>query len=262
MGVWDPRFYQRSPLFWPIAPAAERLARFEGWPSPEDLTRLFEGEPPVRFVAAPPRPRRGLLPADARYDARIALERTVSTRAASWHDLLNALVWTSFPRAKAALHARQHRMIAARLGEDLRLPGARTKEQDAVAMLDEGGVVLLCAEGRRAELARASKTRAGSEVAAWVEQGEASAVTFGHAIYEGAGVRGAAGAGVWGGVCRGGGESVPRGGARERVGRGGSRAEGGCSGGTEPSGGTISGRSRWGTPLARATGNRPPAKHA
>ncbi len=182
---WDPGFFRKSPLFWPIAPAAAQLEAFATWPAPEDLTRLFDAEPPVRFVPATPQPRRAPLPADARYDARIALERTVPTRRASWHDLLNALVWATFPRAKLALHLRQHRMIAARLQDDLRLPGARTKELDAVAMLDEGGVVLLCARATRAEIARAVAEKRGADVARWVARGEASAVIFGHAIYEG-----------------------------------------------------------------------------
>jgi hypothetical protein len=160
---WQPSFFRESPLFWPIAPAAARLEAFAEWPQPEELACLFAGEPepPVRFAAPAPKPRRARATADARYDARITQEGVVPTRPRSWHDLLNALVWASFPRAKRALHARQHRMIAARLGADLRLPGARTKEQDAVAMLDEGGVAVL---------------RAG---------GDASVVVFGHAIFEG-----------------------------------------------------------------------------
>jgi DUF3025 family protein len=160
---WDPSFFRKSPLFWPIAEAAARLERFDDWPEPSDLGLLFSpdlGEPPVRFQPPAPKPRRKPAATDARYDARIAVERIVPTRPRSWHDLLNALVWSSFPRAKLALHLRQHRMIAARLGADLRLPGARTKEQDAVAMLDEGGVVLLRGH-------------------------ESCAVIFGHAIYEG-----------------------------------------------------------------------------
>jgi hypothetical protein len=185
LATWDPSFFRKSPLFWPIARAAGILERFVEWPRPEDLGALFEGEPPVRFERAPPQPRRVPLPAASRYDARITLDRTVSTRPGSWHDLLNALVWGTFPRAKLALHARQHRMIAARLGEDLRLPGARTKEQDAVAMLDEGGVVLLCPERCRGDMAGAIKQRAGAGVADMVERGDASAVIFGHAIYEG-----------------------------------------------------------------------------
>jgi hypothetical protein len=160
---WDPSFFRRNHLFWPIAPAATALERFSVWPAPEELDVLFRGDPPVRFERAPPRPRRGNRMESAGYDARIALEGVVPTRAESWHDLLNAVVWASFPRAKRALHARQHRMIAARLGEDARLPGARTKEQDAVAMLDEGGVVVLRERTTTEELA----------------------VIFGHAIYEG-----------------------------------------------------------------------------
>ena len=53
-----------------------------------------------------------------------------------------------------------------RRGADMRLPGARTKEQDAVAMLDEGGVVLFFAPG----------TRTGAA--------PARTAIFGHAIYE------------------------------------------------------------------------------
>jgi hypothetical protein len=159
---WEPSFFRKSPLFWPIAPAASKLERFADWPEPEDLAVLFaRGAAPVRFELAAPKPRRRPAATDARYDARIAVERVVPTRARSWHDLLNALVWATFPRAKLALHERQHRMIAARLGEDLRLPGSRTKEQDAVAMIDEGGVALL-------RDARSS-----------------CAIIFGHAIYEG-----------------------------------------------------------------------------
>jgi hypothetical protein len=159
---WDPSFFRRSPLFWPIAPAASAFARFERWPEAHELACAFDGEPPVRFVPAAPLPRRGRTPASARYDALITENRTVPTRHACWHDLLNALVWASFPRAKLALHARQHRAIAAQLGEGSRLPGARTREQDAVAMLDEGGVVMLT-------------PRSG---------GAPSTVIFGHAIYE------------------------------------------------------------------------------
>jgi hypothetical protein len=182
---WDPTFFLRSPLFWPVERAARALQVHPRWPDPEDLTGLFEGEPPARFEPAPPRPRRGHKPApEARYDARIALARRVPTRARSWHDLMNALVWATFPGAKAALHARQHAIIAARLGRDLRLPGTRTREQDALAMLDEGGVALLCARARRPELDRAIARDSTAALARLVEDDAAAVVVFGHAIYE------------------------------------------------------------------------------
>jgi hypothetical protein len=140
---WDPSFFRKSALFWPIAPAATKLEGFARWPEPEELSCLFEGDAPVSFVPAAPGGRRRRLGASERYDALITERRVVPTRHGSWHDLLNALVWATFPRAKLALHARQHRAITSHLGPDLRLPGGRTRDQDAVAMLDEGGVVLL-----------------------------------------------------------------------------------------------------------------------
>ncbi|MDP9149718.1 MAG: DUF3025 domain-containing protein, partial [Myxococcota bacterium] len=113
---YDPRFCETSSLFWPLVRAARALGEHDVFPSVGALARVFEGEPPVRFVAASPRRRRGA-PVDpgALYDARIALHGEVPTRPGSWHDLMNALVWGTFPRAKLALHVRQHRAIAARV---------------------------------------------------------------------------------------------------------------------------------------------------
>src|SRR5262245_46403155 len=76
---WGPSFFRKSPLFWPIARPAAALEGLARWPSPDELTAAFGsgdrcGDPTVRFEAVAPRPRRGRAPADARYDARIALE--------------------------------------------------------------------------------------------------------------------------------------------------------------------------------------------
>ena len=60
-----------------------------------------------------------------------------------WHDFLNALVWATFPRAKLALHRRQHAAIERWIPPGAtQLPNARTREQDALALVDEGGVLL------------------------------------------------------------------------------------------------------------------------
>jgi hypothetical protein len=182
--AWDPMFFRRSRLFWPVGRAARALGEHSGWPTPDDLTRLFEGEPPVRFEPASPRRRRARVPADARYDARIALSRRVPTRPRSWHDLTNALVWATFPRAKLALHVRQHGLVAARLGSDLRLPGARTREHDAVAMFDEGGLALLCARAHRPRLEQALRREVIGDLASLSDDRAVTALVFGHAIYE------------------------------------------------------------------------------
>ena len=122
---------------------------------------------------------RGPRDPESMYDARIAREGCVPTRPGSWHDLMNALVWATFPLAKRALHARQHGLVVPALpGESVRRP----RELDALALLDEGGLVVttdgaLPALGERAA--------AEAQLVAELEAGRAKAFVFGHAIYEG-----------------------------------------------------------------------------
>ncbi len=170
---YDRHFASRSPLLWPIERAARSIAPYDDFPDVEALAGVFEDAPPVRFVSAAPRRRRGT-PVDARalYDGRITLDREVPTRARCWHDLMNALVWGTFPRSKLALHARQHRAIAERLEAGARrLPPVRTPELDALALLDEGGVIV-------------PSPGAGAGRAAVERSVEHEIVVFGHAIYE------------------------------------------------------------------------------
>ena len=127
---WDARFFEADPRFWPIAPAARRFAEHRDWPAPEEHVA-----PGVRFVTAtkPRRTDRRTTQRGVGYDARITAGE-VPTRARSWHDFLNALVWATFPASKRALHARQASAIQARAVEGTAgLPNARTREQDALA---------------------------------------------------------------------------------------------------------------------------------
>lgn len=183
--AYDPRFLSRSPVLWPLRRAALRLASHDDFPRPSALDRVFEGAPPVRFVPSTPRARRhrrAPLDAATLYDGRITLERVVPTRERSWHDLINALVWGTFPNAKLALHARQHRAIAERLGPGaLTLPPTRTREQDALALVDEGGVVFLARDV--AEVADALRGPPGA-VRRLIEGDAAHGVVFGHAVFE------------------------------------------------------------------------------
>ncbi len=156
-GAWNGRFFEADPRFWPIAPAARRFAEHPDWPAPEELEA-----PGVRFVTAhkPRRARRGTSDPTTGYDARV-LAGEVPTRPRSWHDFLNALVWVTFPESKRRLPARQAEAIRSAVAPGARgLPNARTREQDALALLDEGGVVVL--RGRDATLT----------------------LGFGHALYE------------------------------------------------------------------------------
>jgi hypothetical protein len=182
--AFDPAFIARDVLFAPIEPAYRRLGPLVDFPELGALERVFAGEPPVRFVPAAVRRRRRGASVDvaALYDARIALQAAVPTRPRCWHDLMNALVWGTFPAAKLALHRRQHRAIAAGLGSDARSLKPRTRELDALALVDEGGVVVLARDPERASDALASR-RAGA-LATLAEGDEVRVVVFGHAIYE------------------------------------------------------------------------------
>ncbi|MBX3232716.1 MAG: DUF3025 domain-containing protein [Labilithrix sp.] len=158
--AFDARFYTRHEDFWPIARAASLFSAHDDWPAVAEYNQLFAGEAPVRFEEAPLKRRRPRGEIDRRelYDARITHDRVVPTRPRMWHDFLNALVWATFPRAKTALHRRQHAAIERWIPpRATQLPNARTREQDALALVDEGGVLLV--EGRT--------------------------MLFGHALYEG-----------------------------------------------------------------------------
>src|SRR6185369_15454776 len=95
------------------------------------------GLPPLHFALDRKRRKRGArkVALDELYDGRIALHAQVPTRAGSWHDLLNALCFATFPASKRALHARQANAMAPRLPKAAaRLPSARTSEQDALTL--------------------------------------------------------------------------------------------------------------------------------
>lgn len=87
------------------------------------------------------------------YELRIADTGEIPTRPDNLHDLCNALSWAAFPRAKWALTRRIAELQRARLDATGRLPAARDREHDRLALLDEGGLLSLTgSEGTRAVL--------------------------------------------------------------------------------------------------------------
>jgi hypothetical protein len=163
---FDARFLERHALLWPLARAAQPFRDSHGWPAVAAWSAVFAAgaAPPMGFTVAAPRPR-GHRRRDERvpayYDASIVERGLVPSRERHWHDFLNALVWGTFPRAKSALHRRQAALIAARADGVAQLPSRRTREQDGLAMIDEGGVIAL--EAPASQLC----------------------LVFGHALYEG-----------------------------------------------------------------------------
>jgi len=80
------------------------------------------------------------------YETHILQTGQVPTRADTWHDVLNALVWLRFPRFKAALNAAHGEAIA--VEADTR----RGRRRDALTVLDESGVWVISRESTLPEL--------------------------------------------------------------------------------------------------------------
>lgn len=189
---WDARFCQRSPWFWPLTAAASRFEKNADWPSLEQLDAIYAelagAVGPLRFrenVRKQDKRADGQVVLSALYDARISQAGEVPTRERDWHDLLNMLCFATFPRSKRALHARQYACLARRIPPGTRrLPNARTPEQDALTLFDEGGVALALEPDAAAQLTAAGE--GGRETAALelVAERRLRVVPFGHALFE------------------------------------------------------------------------------
>jgi hypothetical protein len=108
------------------------LARLNAWAHEAGLA-LPDGRA-LRFVTAPAR----RVPALA-YEQRIAEAGEIATREGSLHDTCNALAWLAFPRTKAALNARHMATGGAATAN------RRTRVRDAATLLDESGLLFVCA---------------------------------------------------------------------------------------------------------------------
>ena len=109
------------------------------WPEPTALNRCwtsplhrYAGQP-LLFTAQTPT----LLSDGLHYEARIYRQGAIATRAESWHDLFNALMWLERFALKCAVNAAYVREFAQRTGEP------RTRAQCALTHFDEAGAVLV-----------------------------------------------------------------------------------------------------------------------
>jgi hypothetical protein len=185
-----PHVYRESEWYWPIEPLLARFDDGDGFPTAMQLSALYDeqnGElrelPTLRFVEVEKnkKRRRGPVQLGELYEGRIVERGEVPTRRDDWHDLFNALAFVTFPRAKRALHARQYDIWRSRIAPGARrLPNARTREQDALALFDEGGLCVAAPPALAAELRRTAEREIGDECA----RAGAYFVPFGHALYE------------------------------------------------------------------------------
>ncbi len=183
-------------MFDALSPLGEAVASAADWPTAEELTQLAAKESARRGVWMPTfveqlsqrqlrAKERGPRQRSSLYDARIIEAGEVPTRPRHWHDVMNALAWMAFPLTKRAIHRRQYELLCAAVGPSFEaLPSARTKEHDAVAMLDEGGALVLCPDESRASVELSVRTTDRSTLENHCREGRALLFVLGHGILE------------------------------------------------------------------------------
>ncbi|MDH2915518.1 MAG: DUF3025 domain-containing protein [Gallionella sp.] len=146
----------QSQAFAPLHPAIFDLSG-DRFPGLNECNYLLSAHQPtitvhsgqvLRFVEQ----EYGKLPFEAQYEPRCYLKGEVPTREHNWHDLLNALVWLTFPKAKAAINARHFQAFNEVQTDDPHTHSQRGSVRDAITLLDESGVIVPYADKELAEL--------------------------------------------------------------------------------------------------------------
>lgn len=184
---WDKDALLRSPLFAPLHPVIYCLIS-EAFPSMHELNALLTTYKPsiavqqgstLRFVEQGV----GKLAFEAQYEPRCYLTGEVQTRRDNWHDLLNALVWLTFPKSKAAINTRHfHALTNAPMANDT--SSQRGAVRDTNTLLDESGVIVAYADAELAGLLRGFQWKE----LFWQHREQVAAgmgfYVFGHGLYE------------------------------------------------------------------------------
>lgn len=168
------RLSLESALFWPIRAPLASLSTGE-LPEVEAIDRALSEPAKVNFRVFPRTHREP-------YDESIVRDGVVPTRAQNPHDFFNALVWATFPNAKREVHRLQHRYVSEAIASGR--AAHRVPEHDALAMLDEGGVLLFVDETVREPIVAGLACRDGAPLARASKSGHARMMIFGHALYE------------------------------------------------------------------------------
>jgi len=181
--AWNREALLASPPFGSVQPLLARLPGGD-FPGLDALNAIAAGRRIVtgggnalRFVAA----ERAAGSLERPYELRVYETGEVPTRASSWHDLFNALVWLAFPRTKAVLNRRHYEELRVRHGQP-----QRGTPRDVLTLFDEGGMLVACAEPSLAALLRGFRWKA----LFWERRADARTRmrfhVFGHAILENA----------------------------------------------------------------------------
>ena len=193
MTEWDALFFDRSPAFEPFLPLSGFIPAFKNWPTFQQLNHLKAmmhadittcSGIPVQFVSQISVGKNSEYSGNVavrQYENRIYLTGEVPTRQDNWHDFFNALVWLTFPRAKAALNQIHFQSLHDNVRNKTEKRGPR---RDAATLFDESGVIVLSS---RSEWITLLQQHAWKTVF-WRHRASIPAsmrfILFGHALYE------------------------------------------------------------------------------
>jgi len=186
---WNKEALLQSPLFSPLHPSLASL-KSDGFPTLQDCNALLEAHHPSITVQSGTRLRFvpqecGKLPFERQYEPRCYLNGEVPTRENNWHDLLNVLVWLTFPKAKAAINARHyHALLKKNVADDIKVGSQRGAVRDANTLLDESGVIVVYADAELAGLLRGFKWKELFWQRRELVRASMWFYLFGHGLYE------------------------------------------------------------------------------
>lgn len=157
--MWDKQRLLNEVMFAPLHPVISQITSIN-FPDLAQYNTLLDTQcPPIvtqsghalRFVPQ----AHGKLAFESQYEPRCYLSGEVQTRDDNWHDLLNALVWLTFPKAKAAINARHYFALTEVVsGGDLPTRSQRGAVRDTNTLLDESGVIVPYADNALVEMLR------------------------------------------------------------------------------------------------------------
>jgi hypothetical protein len=183
---WSREALLKMASFVPLHPIISRLET-GGFPTLQDCNALLAGHQPAITVSSGQplsfvSQEYGKLPFEAQYEPRCYLKGEVPTREDNWHDLLNVLVWLTFPKSKVAINVRHYQALTEEIIPDT--GSQRGAVRDTNTLLDESGVIVACAEDELSELLRSFQWKE----LFWRRRAQVRAsmgfYLFGHGLYE------------------------------------------------------------------------------
>jgi len=182
---WNPAALLQSPLFAPLHPLLSFLER-GNFPEIREFNELLALRHPaigvqlghhLRFVPQ----KSGRLEFESQYEPCCYLTGEVQTRSENLHDLFNALVWLTFPKAKKAINSRHYQALT---NKNAAAESQRGGVRDMATLLDESGVIVVSANPELTDLMHAFQWKE----LFWQRREQMLATMefyiFGHGLYE------------------------------------------------------------------------------